>query len=385
MASPDPEISFDRRSVLSDHSSLNTVEIYSGNNKAENPENAQHMTEMHKNKTNNNPFRSGNVPENRQHGDYQIPPTFNVPIQHSLKKPDSYDGTKCFEQYMSHFEDCSELSCWDYRTKVLVLASSLRGAARNYYMSLSESERREYETLTLRLSQRFGSSKHQTLWLSKFENRRRLRGESISSLSDYIRQLAQKAYSDLDPIAVERLALNQLYKQISGDMHCRCIDTNCHTVNDAVSVIERYEAILGTPQPTHVRAVDAYDITQPESQILSAVQRLEARIERIEKTHFPSSPVIRPYKSQRACFGCNSPSHFWRNCQQNVNNTLSPNDQRCFMHPRPCSQDRPNNNFHPPNVRPFSQVPNVPPRSTPPKTKLGKLIAAGVEGQVSAK
>ena len=98
MASPDPEISFDRRSVLSDHSSLNTVEIYSGNNKAENPENAQHKTEMHKNKTNNNPFRGGNVPENRQHGDYQIPPTFNVPIQHSLMKPDSYDGTKCFEQ-----------------------------------------------------------------------------------------------------------------------------------------------------------------------------------------------------------------------------------------------------------------------------------------------
>ncbi|KAH3705366.1 hypothetical protein DPMN_080436 [Dreissena polymorpha] len=162
MASPDPEISFDRRSVLSDQSSLNTVEIYSGNNKAENPENAQHNTEMHKNKTNNNPFRGGNVPENRQHGNYPIPPTFNVPIQQSLMKPDSYGGTKCFEQYMSYFEDCTELSCWDYRTKVLILASSLRGAARNYYMSLSESERHEYETLTSRLSQRFGSSKHQT-------------------------------------------------------------------------------------------------------------------------------------------------------------------------------------------------------------------------------
>ncbi|KAH3881437.1 hypothetical protein DPMN_005363 [Dreissena polymorpha] len=139
MASPDPEISFDRRSVLSDHSSLNTVEIYSGNNKAENHENAQHKTEIFKNKTNNS-FSGGNVPENRQHADFQIPPTFNVPIQHSLMKPDSYDVTKCFEQYMSHFEDCAELSCWDYRTKVLVLVSSLRGAARNYYMSLSESE-----------------------------------------------------------------------------------------------------------------------------------------------------------------------------------------------------------------------------------------------------
>ncbi|KAH3881438.1 hypothetical protein DPMN_005364 [Dreissena polymorpha] len=73
-----------------------------------------------------------------------------------------------------------------------------------------------------------------------------MRGESIASLADDIRQLAQKAYADLDSIAVERLALNQLYKQISGDMHCSCIDNNCHTVNDAVSVIERYQShILG--------------------------------------------------------------------------------------------------------------------------------------------
>ncbi|KAH3727890.1 hypothetical protein DPMN_053836 [Dreissena polymorpha] len=63
-----------------------------------------------------------------------------------------------------HFEDCAELSYWDYRTKVLVLASIPRGAARNYYISLSESERRDYETLTSRLFQRFGSSKHQNLW-----------------------------------------------------------------------------------------------------------------------------------------------------------------------------------------------------------------------------
>ena len=191
---------------------------------------------------------------------------------------------------MSHFEDSSELSYWDDRTKVQVFASSLRGAARNYYMSLSESERRDYITMTSRLSQRFGSSKHQNLWLSKFENRRRMRGESIASLADDIRQLAQKAYADLDSIAVERLALNQLYKQITGDMHCRCIDNNCHSVNDAVSIIERYEAILCNPQSTPVRALDVHDATQSESHILTAVQRLEARMDRMEKNMFQLSP-----------------------------------------------------------------------------------------------
>ncbi|KAH3695100.1 hypothetical protein DPMN_082554 [Dreissena polymorpha] len=181
MASPDPEISFDRRSVLSDHSSLNTVdEINHEHTITEDLKNTQPTSEMRKNKTNNNPFRSF-IPVSRNHGVCPHRSTYNVPIQHSLMKPDSYDGTRCFEQHMSHFEDCAELSYWDNRTKVLVLESSLCGAVRNCYMSLSESERRDYETLTSRLSQRFGSSKHQNLWLSNFENRRRMRGESIAS------------------------------------------------------------------------------------------------------------------------------------------------------------------------------------------------------------
>ena len=46
-------------------------------------------------------------------------------------KPDTYDGSSNFEQYMSHFEDCAELSRWDGRIKVLTLASGLRGSAQS--------------------------------------------------------------------------------------------------------------------------------------------------------------------------------------------------------------------------------------------------------------
>ncbi|KAH3821802.1 hypothetical protein DPMN_123570 [Dreissena polymorpha] len=122
-----------------------------------------------------------------------------------VMKPDMYDGSSSYEQYASHFEDCSELSGWDNRTKVLMLAASLRGAARNFYMSLTDDERRNYCTLTTRLSERFGNdSKHQCLWLNKLENRRRSKGESIASLADDKRQLCQKAYSDLDHRSQEK-------------------------------------------------------------------------------------------------------------------------------------------------------------------------------------
>ena len=51
------------------------------------------------------------------------------------------------------------------------------------------------------------------MWLAKYESRHRQRGESIASLADDLRQLAQRAYSDLDVHSQERLALNMLYKQ----------------------------------------------------------------------------------------------------------------------------------------------------------------------------
>lgn len=69
-------------------------------------------------------------------------------------------------------------------------------------------------------------------------------GESKAVLGDDIRQMAQRAYYNLNALAQEALALNQLYKVISLDMKCRCIDKDCRTVAEAVDVIERYSLLV---------------------------------------------------------------------------------------------------------------------------------------------
>jgi len=66
-------------------------------------------------------------------------------------KPEPYSDKDCWEEYLSHFEDCAELRQWDNRTKLLFLAAS-------FYMSLSPADRRTYQSLTHKLDQRFGSS-----------------------------------------------------------------------------------------------------------------------------------------------------------------------------------------------------------------------------------
>ncbi|KAH3836089.1 hypothetical protein DPMN_109458 [Dreissena polymorpha] len=107
-------------------------------------------------------------------------------------------------------------------------------------MSLDEYERRDYCTLVKRMKQRFGSSAHESKYLGMLENRQRRPGESIISLCDDIRQLTNKAYSQLNTQSQDIVALNQVYKIISPEMKCRCIDNNCSSIHEAAAVIDKY-------------------------------------------------------------------------------------------------------------------------------------------------
>lgn len=154
-------------------------------------------------------------------------------------KPEPYSGSEDWEEYISHFTLCSEVGKWSEQERVLALAASLRGPARTFYISLPKEEKYNYTTLVNDLSQGFGSSRQQSRWVSRLEDRKRKQDELIASLGDDLRQMSQRAHPNLDARAQEALALNQLYKYISLEMKCRCIDRNCLTIAQAVDIIER--------------------------------------------------------------------------------------------------------------------------------------------------
>lgn len=247
------------------------------------------------------------------------------PYRHFYIKPESYSGNSDWEEYFSHFQDCVELGGLTEQDKVLTLAASLRGPARTFYISLSHAERRNYDLLVTKLQQRFGCTRQQNRWLSRFESRKRLPGESIALLGDDLRQLSQKAYANLDAVAQEALALNQLYKSVSLEMKCRCIDKECTTVSDAIEVIERYEAILGDSQDkkkTPVRQVSNVgtsvenDIREPDYQQLTArIAKLEATSTKpYQQGQQTRNTPIQKFQRTRNCYICDSPDHYFRNC-----------------------------------------------------------------------
>ena len=249
-------------------------------------------------------------------------------IRHSKVtiKPDTFTGEDDWEQYISHFDNCAELGGWSDRERVLTLAACLKGQARIFYAGLLQNDKQSYRLLVHKLEQRFGSARQHGRWLSRFQSRVRVPGETIASFGDDLRLMAQKAYPALDADAQELLALQQFYKAVTPEMRCRILDKNCISISDAVDVVERYEEILGigcAGKRAIVRAVsDGQEHVQQAkhtdgklSEIQSALSRVVERLDRLEGNGNRGPHNYRnEYRGPRTCFICDSPKHFSKQC-----------------------------------------------------------------------
>ncbi|CAG2208020.1 unnamed protein product [Mytilus edulis] len=78
------------------------------------------------------PDRNQNIRGNNPDFDNQIPTGFpRGNTSGTTIKPEPYNGKDSWEEYISHFENCADLGRWKESEKVLLLAASLRGPARN--------------------------------------------------------------------------------------------------------------------------------------------------------------------------------------------------------------------------------------------------------------
>ena len=280
-------------------------------------------------------------------------------------RPEFFDGEGDWDQYISHFQNCADLGRWSETDKALTLSACLMGQARAFYLGLSPLDRSSYQRLVQKFSERFGSVRQQSRYLTKFETRKRRPEEPIASLGDDLRLLTQRAYPDLGPDAQESLALHQFYKAITLEMKCRCIDRDCRTVEDAVQVVERYESILGEgneKKKSSIRAINNPADSNPSQSIhyppLNNKSQsnnksypsntteivLKQVLERLEKLEDGNSSKVqrnsnnnnpKPYYRRGTCFVCQSPDHFLRDfpiykkCQsemQSSNEAVSENE-----------------------------------------------------------
>ncbi len=319
MAEHDPEIIFQHRGAAGDDPEMDAYDAPevgpAGGDAGDAPygvDPQQHDTDESENDTDEevedafvNRHRAGRTPPARR----------AAPRKHFNMKPESYNGTQDWESYLSHFEDCAELSGWDDKTKRLVLSASLKGQARTYYMGLPPCDRASYRHLVGALNRRFGSEHQKEVWVAQLEGRRRSPGESMSTLADDLRRMASRAYSDLGERAQEALAMKQLYKLIPFDLKYECIKRNCDTLYEAVAVVEQYEALVGDRKKP-VRAAQQAPEKDVNAEVLQRLSRLEQAVQANRSESTRQSRSASTSRQGSGCWRCGSLEHFMRECPQ---------------------------------------------------------------------
>jgi len=258
------------------------------------------------------PNGSANPRVNGRHSVFNHGSPSRVPLP-SLK-PEKYNGQEDWEQYFSHFNNCAELGRWSEYEKLLVLSSCLTGIARTFYIALQEQERSTYRGLVRRLEERFGSTRQQTRYLTRFETRKRQQDETVAMFGIDLRLISQRAYPAIGASGQESIALNQFYKSLSPEMKCRCIDKECRNISEAIEVVERYESIMDGCDKKRSNAtlrmvgVKGQDTTK---KLLEDIQKIMKRLDVMETNINNKGAMSGRYTG---CYGCGSMEHMVRSC-----------------------------------------------------------------------
>ena len=158
-------------------------------------------------------------------------------------KPQNYDGSEDFDEYLTQFKLIAELNGWSYRTKSLYLASCLVGNARTSLNELSEEKRKHFKNIVRALENRFGSVNRAEVFRSKLQSRVKTKDETIPELAQSIRKLTRKAYPTASSDTINVLALDYFIDALpDSDIRLRLREVGPKTIMEAESIAVRLDA-----------------------------------------------------------------------------------------------------------------------------------------------
>lgn len=161
----------------------------------------------------------------------------------TVLKPQFYDGTEDFDDYLSQFDIISELNNWSYGAKSLYLAGCLKGDARALLSELPPIERRDYNSLVQRLNLRFGSVNRAEIFKATLQTRIKRRDESISELAQSIKKLTRQAYPNAASNLISTLARDYFIDALpDSDMRLRIRESQVTDISQAEILALRLEA-----------------------------------------------------------------------------------------------------------------------------------------------
>lgn len=156
----------------------------------------------------------------------------------------NFDGSEDLEEYLAQFQIISDINGWDYKTKSLHLAGSLKGSARSILSELNETERRDYNTIVRSLNTRYGSVERAEIFRARLQTRIRGKDETIPELAQAIRKLTRQAYPSAPADITDILGIDHFIDALPDfDMRLKLRESHPKTISDAELQAIRLETL----------------------------------------------------------------------------------------------------------------------------------------------
>lgn len=132
-----------------------------------------------------------------------------------LVLPEPFNGETDYCDWIDHFENVAAVNAWDENAKLQWLKVRLTGRAQTALKRLPEATRRSYENTLAALKKRFEPESKRELYAAEFQTRRKGKTETWADFAEDLRRLADRAHSDLEEAAREKLSLTRYLDQIA--------------------------------------------------------------------------------------------------------------------------------------------------------------------------
>ena len=257
------------------------------------------------------------------------PPLTNAHIIPKLPiqiRPEPYDGSGDWPEYLVYYEQFAQLHGWDERTQANVLGLCLQGEARSVLASLNLQQRSSYTELKAALTQNFSPQEHVYLYQAELRGRKRKPGESLTTLGREVARMVRLAYPTADQVTRETIGINAFLDALPGhsiEIRLHVIKGHPKTLHEAIAYALEVDAVLEAEsrkgqghRRAEVRNVGE-QLEQTDSD-KSEMQQMKEAIEKLEKQL--ANATKRKYKSSITCYNCGKKGHIKRECKAPLRN-----------------------------------------------------------------